>query len=52
MDDLRVATEAFLATTTREVQPVSTIEDIELPDGERTREAATRLRTRIEEELR
>ena len=52
MDDLRVATEAFLASTTREVQPVSTIEDIELPDGERTREAATRLRTRIEEELR
>jgi branched-chain amino acid aminotransferase len=51
MDDLRTATEAFLASTTREVQSIWTIEDIELPEGERTREAATRLRARIEEEL-
>jgi branched-chain amino acid aminotransferase len=51
-DDLRGATEAFLASTTREVQPVSAIEDIELPvPGERTREAATGLRARIEKEL-
>ena len=52
MDDLRVATEAFLASTTREAQSISTIEDIELPEGEHTREAAARLRARIEEELR
>lgn len=51
LDDLRVASEAFLASTTREVQSISTIEDIQLPEGERTREAATRLRARIEEEL-
>ena len=52
MDDLRVATEAFLASTTREAQSISTIENIELPEGEHTRAAATRLRARIEEELR
>jgi branched-chain amino acid aminotransferase len=51
-DDLRAASEAFLASTTREVQPVAAIEDIELEaPGERTREAAVGLRARIEEEL-
>ena len=51
-DDLKQATEAFLASTTREVQPVSQIEDIELAaPGERTREAAEALRARIEEVL-
>jgi branched-chain amino acid aminotransferase len=51
-DDLRQASEAFLASTTREVQPVSAIEDIELKaPGKRTQEAAKGLRARIEEAL-
>jgi len=51
MDDLRVAREAFLASTTREAQSIAQIEDRELPDGERTREVAAALRQRIDEEL-
>ena len=51
MDDIRSAREAFLASTTREVQPIVAVEDIELPEGERTAEAAAALRKRIEEEL-
>jgi len=51
MDDLRAASEAFLASTTREAQSIAAIEDIELPEGERTRAVATALRRRIEEEL-
>jgi branched-chain amino acid aminotransferase len=51
MEDIRAASEAFLASTTREVQSIATIEDIELPEGERTREAQAALRTRIEREL-
>jgi branched-chain amino acid aminotransferase len=51
MDDLRSASEAFLASTTREVQSIAAIEDFELPYGERTRELATALRQRIDEEL-
>jgi len=51
MEDLRAATEAFLASTTREAQSIAAIEDIELPDGERTREVRDALRARIEEEL-
>jgi branched-chain amino acid aminotransferase len=41
LDDLASAEEAFLASTTREVQPVSTIDGRELPEcpGPRTREA-------------
>jgi branched-chain amino acid aminotransferase len=51
-DDLKQATEAFLASTTREVQPVSQIEDIEFDaPGERTQEAAAGLRKRIQEAL-
>jgi len=51
-DDLKQATEAFLASTIREVQPVVAIEDIELEGpGEHTRAAATGLRARIREEL-
>lgn len=51
MDDLRVASEAFLASTTREAQSIAAIEDIELPDGERTRAVRVALLERIEEEL-
>jgi branched-chain amino acid aminotransferase len=51
-DDLAAASEAFLASTTREVQPVSAIEDRELDaPGPRTREAAAALRRRIADEL-
>ena len=46
------AREAFLVSTTREVQSVGGIEDRQLPiPGERTVEAAAALRTRIEREL-
>jgi branched-chain amino acid aminotransferase len=51
MDDIRAASEAFLASTTREAQSIAQVEDIELPDGERTREVAAALRERIEQEL-
>jgi branched-chain amino acid aminotransferase len=51
MDDIGAAGEAFLASTTREAQSIAAIEDIELPDGERTREVAAALRERIEQEL-
>jgi branched-chain amino acid aminotransferase len=51
MDGLREASEAFLASTTREVQSIAAIEDIELPEGERTRETRAVLRARIEAEL-
>jgi branched-chain amino acid aminotransferase len=52
--DLEEATEAFLASTTREVQPIAAIEDHEFPpkSGERTAEAARALRSHIEEALR
>lgn len=41
VDDLRAAHEAFLASTTREIQAVAAIDDRELPEtpGPRTREA-------------
>jgi branched-chain amino acid aminotransferase len=53
LDDIQDAAEAFLASTTREVQAVAAVEDRELPTaaGERTREAAQALRRHIEEEL-
>lgn len=51
-DDLDGAREAFLASTTREVQPIAAIEGRELPvDGPRTREAAEALRRHIEQAL-
>jgi branched-chain amino acid aminotransferase len=54
LDDVQGAAEAFLASTTREVQAVSAIEEHALPaaPGEATRSAAQALRTHIEEELR
>src|SRR5215210_5805049 len=51
MDDVRDASEAFLASTLREAQSIAAVEDIELPEGERTRETRDALRARIEEEL-
>jgi branched-chain amino acid aminotransferase len=51
LDDIRAATEAFLASTTREVQAVAAVDDLELPVGERTRAAQAALRARIEAEL-
>jgi branched-chain amino acid aminotransferase len=51
-EDLEQAKEAFLASTTREVQPIAQIEEIELKaPGKRTREAADGLRARIQETL-
>jgi branched-chain amino acid aminotransferase len=51
MDDLRSASEAFLASTTREAQSIAQVEDLELPDGERTRTVGVALRQLIEQEL-
>ncbi len=52
-DEIKQAREAFLASTTREVQPVGAIEDRVLPDaGETTDKAAAALRAQIESELR
>ncbi|MDT4932693.1 MAG: branched-chain amino acid aminotransferase, partial [Pseudonocardiales bacterium] len=52
--DVQDGEEAFLASTTREVQPVAVIEEREFPAGAgaRTREAAQALRRHIEDELR
>jgi branched-chain amino acid aminotransferase len=51
-DDVARMTEAFLASTTREVQAVHAIEDHELErGGPLTRDAAARLRERIAEEM-
>ena len=44
--------EAFLASTTREVQPIAAIEDRDLGEpGERTRDAAARFSRALEQEL-
>jgi branched-chain amino acid aminotransferase len=51
-EDVLAAQEAFLASTTREVQSVAAIEDRDLGDvGPRTREAAAALRERVRAEL-
>ncbi|MEA2474488.1 MAG: branched-chain amino acid aminotransferase, partial [Thermoleophilaceae bacterium] len=51
-DEVLGCEEAFLASTTREVQPVAQIEDAELAaPGERTRQAAAALREHIAGEL-
>jgi branched-chain amino acid aminotransferase len=51
-DDLLAAGEAFLASTIREVQSVGAVEDVELEEGPRTREAAEAFRAQVQEELR
>lgn len=52
LDDLAAASEAFLASTTREVQAVSAIEDLAFPElGECTARLAADLRAQIETEL-
>src|SRR5215210_2626679 len=51
-DEIKQAREAFLASTTREVQPVGAIEDREFGEGgEVTDKAASALRAQIEHEL-
>jgi branched-chain amino acid aminotransferase len=47
-EELEAAEEAFLASTVREVQAISAVEDVELASGPRTAEAAQALRERIE----
>ena len=51
-DELRAGSEAFLASTIREVQSIAAIEDTEFPEtGEVTRKAAAAFRARVEAEL-
>ena len=45
------ASEAFLASTVREVQSIAAIEDTEYEEGPRTREAAAAFRAHVEGEL-
>jgi branched-chain amino acid aminotransferase len=51
--DLRAATEAFLASTTREIQAVAAIDGSELPEapGPRTREAEQAFQETLGREL-
>lgn len=49
--EVKGAQEAFLASTTREVQPVVVIDDATLPAGPLTRDVAIRLHRRIRAEL-
>lgn len=51
LDDLRAASEAFLASTNREAQSIAGVEDLELPEGERTLAVRAALRQRIRDEL-
>ena len=51
LDDLIAASEAFLASTIREVQSIGAVEDVEFEEGPRTREAAAAFRAQVEEEL-
>jgi branched-subunit amino acid aminotransferase/4-amino-4-deoxychorismate lyase len=50
-DTLMAASEAFLASTIREVQSIGAIEDVEFEEGPRTREAAAAFRAHVEAEL-
>jgi branched-chain amino acid aminotransferase len=50
-ETLLAASEAFLASTIREVQSIGAIEDVEFEEGPRTREAAAAFRAHVEAEL-
>ena len=51
MEELEAASEAFLASTIREVQSIGAIEDVELEHGPRTREAADAFAAQVGAEL-
>jgi branched-chain amino acid aminotransferase len=53
LDDVKQASEAFLASTVREIQPVSSVDGVELPEapGPRTREASGAFAAVLEREL-
>ncbi len=53
LDDVRAAEEAFIASTVREVMPISVVDDIELPNapGPVTLDAHARFQARVEREL-
>ena len=51
LDDLLAASEAFLASTIREVQSIGAVEDTEFEEGPRTREAAAAFRAHVEQAL-
>ncbi len=48
---LMAASEAFLASTIREVQSIGVVEEVEFEEGPRTREAAAAFRAHVEAEL-
>jgi branched-chain amino acid aminotransferase len=50
-ETLMKASEAFLASTIREVQSIGAVEDVEFEEGPRTREAAAAFRAHVEAEL-
>jgi len=51
IETLLQASEAFLASTIREVQSIGAIEDVQFDEGPRTREAAAAFREHVEAEL-
>jgi branched-chain amino acid aminotransferase len=53
LDDVRAAEEAFIASTVREVMPISVVDEIELPaaPGPVTSDMHARLQRRVEREL-
>lgn len=51
IETLLAASEAFLASTIREVQSIGAVEDVEFEEGPRTREAAAAFRAHLEAEL-
>jgi branched-subunit amino acid aminotransferase/4-amino-4-deoxychorismate lyase len=51
VEHLLEASEAFLASTIREVQSIGAVEDVEFEEGPRTREAAAAFRAHVEAEL-
>ncbi|HEV3377460.1 MAG TPA: aminotransferase class IV [Thermoleophilaceae bacterium] len=51
LDDLYAGSEAFLASTIREVQSIGAVEEVEFEEGPRTREAAEAFRAHVDEEL-